>query len=158
FVGSYHPDIVHFDLVAHEYNLFGDFACDLAVGDSKTKVYGFIEFEDAAKKSLFVSKPGKSSLEDSPRFEHGFSQVVDWFYKLDDFAKTDEFEDRFGRRSVEYFGLLVLGKDETISPKEQKRLKWRENKVIINNNKVRCMTFDQLWSDLTERLKVYSLA
>jgi len=35
FLGSYHPGIVRYDLVAHELPLFGDFVVDLVVGDSK---------------------------------------------------------------------------------------------------------------------------
>src|SRR5437870_2196381 len=35
YLGSYHPEIVRYDLVAHELPLFGDFVVDLVVGDSK---------------------------------------------------------------------------------------------------------------------------
>src|SRR5688572_29570163 len=52
--GFYNRQVARFDLVAWEYDLFGDFACDLAVGDSECKAYCFIEFEDATAKSLFV--------------------------------------------------------------------------------------------------------
>src|SRR5262249_36890133 len=47
FIGVYNPNIVHFDLLAFQYSLFGDFTCDLVVGDSVKKAYSFIEFEDA---------------------------------------------------------------------------------------------------------------
>jgi hypothetical protein len=157
FLGCYHPKAVRFDLVAHEYDLFGDFACDLAVGDSERKVYGFIEFEDAAAGSIFVKRRGKSSLEWAPRFEHGFSQLVDWFCKLADMEKTDEFEDRFGKRSIECFGLLVVGKDESLGEKELRRLQWRQDKVLIDSHKVHCLTFNQLYEDLNLRLSQYGI-
>ncbi len=78
FLGSYHPDIVRYDLVAHELPLFGDFVADLVVGDSKNSAFAFIEFEDASPESIFVKR--KATPEWSPRFEHGFSQLVDWFF------------------------------------------------------------------------------
>jgi len=80
FLGSYHPEIVRYDLVAHEFPLFGDFTADLVVGDSKNSAFAFIEFEDASPQSIFVKK--KATPDWSPRFEHGFSQLVDWFFKL----------------------------------------------------------------------------
>ena len=43
FMASYIPDIVEFDRLAFEYSLFGDFTCDLVVGDSKSAYYCFIE-------------------------------------------------------------------------------------------------------------------
>jgi hypothetical protein len=66
--------------------------------------------------------------------------------------KTDEFEGRFGKRTIEYFGLLVVGKDEVLGPKEMRRLAWHQEKVIVNSIKVYCVTFDQLYNDLKERL------
>ena len=55
----------------------GNFLSDLVVGDSVTQSYCFVEFEEAAPTSLFVSKPDISTPEWSPRFERGFSQIVD---------------------------------------------------------------------------------
>ena len=37
--------MARFDLLAWEYDLFGDFSCDLVVGDSVRKAFNFIEFE-----------------------------------------------------------------------------------------------------------------
>jgi hypothetical protein len=45
-VGLLDPYLVHLDRIAYEYDLFGDFTVDLVVGDSVSKAYGFIEFED----------------------------------------------------------------------------------------------------------------
>jgi len=77
FMGYYHRKISRYDLVAFEYDLFGDFVCDLVVGDSVKKSYCFIEFEAAAVNSIFVSKPGRNTPEWSSKFERGFSQIVD---------------------------------------------------------------------------------
>ncbi|MEQ8960543.1 MAG: DUF4263 domain-containing protein [Coleofasciculus sp. C2-GNP5-27] len=57
-------------------------------GDSVKKAYCFVEFENADSNSIFVDKPGKSSPEWSSRFEKCFSQIIDWFWKLDDLEKT----------------------------------------------------------------------
>jgi len=43
-----------------------------------------------------VAKGAKATLEWSERFEHGFSQVPDWFWKLNDRTPTSEFAHRFG--------------------------------------------------------------
>jgi hypothetical protein len=56
FLGSYDSTLFRYDLLAYEFELFGDFVCDLAVGDSVRKAYGFIEFEDAVPNSIFVKK------------------------------------------------------------------------------------------------------
>ena len=92
FLGSYHPEIVRYDLVAHELPLFGTFVADLVVGDSRNNAFAFIEFEDASPGSIFVQKKGKAREKEtpdwSPRFEHGFSQLVDWFFKLHEQSQT----------------------------------------------------------------------
>ncbi len=38
-------------------------AFDLVVGDSVSKAYGFIEFEDAAPNCIFIQRPGKATPE-----------------------------------------------------------------------------------------------
>ena len=64
---------------ARELDLFGDFACDVAAGDSEANAYTLIEFEPALEYSIFKKLQAKKSMRRwSPRFEHGFSQLVDW--------------------------------------------------------------------------------
>jgi hypothetical protein len=152
FLGSYDSDSTVFDLYAHEYPLFGDFTCDLVVGDSATRRYGFVEFEDAAPNSTFISK--KATPEWAPRFEHGYSQILDWFWKLHDMEKTDDYADRFGK-GMRYFGLLIVGRTQKLEPREIRRLEWREDMARINSKQIRCRTFDQLADDLERRLTVY---
>src|SRR5262245_38557685 len=52
-LGLYHWGFAHMDLVAFQYQLFGDFGCDQVVGDSTRHIYGFIEWEDATANTLF---------------------------------------------------------------------------------------------------------
>jgi hypothetical protein len=41
-----------------EFDIFGDFTCDLANGDSTSKTFFLVEFEDAGPDSLFITKRG----------------------------------------------------------------------------------------------------
>jgi hypothetical protein len=157
FLGSLSWNIICFDLLAFQYQLFGDYGCDMVVGDSVHKSYGFIEWEDATSASIFRPQGKKATPEWSARFEHGFSQIVDWFCKLDDMARTDEFEARFGARNTHYFGLLVVGRDEGLAhPRERRRWEWRSQKVVVNSLLVWCLTYDQLYDFLSRRLNFFS--
>ncbi len=155
FLGTYIPDIANPDRVANEYDIFGDFTCDLAVGDSKSQTYLLIEFEDARTESLFVKVASKSTPEWAPRLDHGFSQVIDWFWKLSDMEKSDDYENRFGARHVAIHGLVVVGREQYLQPREKARLKWRQNYIIVNSKRVSIITFDQLARDIRYRLSRY---
>ncbi|RUT02046.1 hypothetical protein DSM106972_061210 [Dulcicalothrix desertica PCC 7102] len=155
FLGSYHKNIERLNRVAFEYDIFGDFAADLVVGDSRKKSYCFIEFEDARLNSVFVSKPGRYCPEWSPRFEKGFSQIIDWFWKIDDLERTDDFENRFGSRRIDYIGMLVIGRNDYLEPRDKKRLVWRQEHLVLNSKHVYCLTFDDLYNDLLFRINKY---
>jgi hypothetical protein len=154
FLGSYGWGITHCDLLAFDYQLFGDFSCDLVVGDSARKSFGLVEWEDATAGSLFRQQGRKATPEWATRFEHGFSQIVDWFWRLDEAANPDEIEDRFGDRRPQYFGLLVAGRDAHLAhPRERRRLQWRTRKVQVNLLPVWFVTYDQLYEDLSAQLR-----
>jgi len=141
--------------IKHEFTLSGEFWADLVVGDSVNNIYCFIEFEDATKNSIFVNKKGKTTSEWSPRFEHGFSQIIDWFWRIDDYKNTAQFRSIFGTENIEYLGILVIGRDEFLSELEKARLKWYLNKVVVDSRQVFCKTFDQLARDTRNRLSRY---
>jgi Domain of unknown function (DUF4263) len=155
FLGSYHTNIERLNRIAFEFDVFGDFAADVAVGDFRKKSYCFIEFEDARLNSVFVSKTGKYCPDWSPRFEKGFSQIIDWFWKIDDLERTDDFENRFGARRIDYIGILVIGRNDYLEPREKKRLVWRQEHLVLNSKHVYCVTFDDLYSDLLFRINKY---
>jgi len=146
--GCYHRRLMRYDQVAWEYDLFGDFACDLAVGDSESKAYSFLEFEDGGPRSLFVQQGKKATREWSPRFDHGYSQVIDWFYKLEDRKNSDDCQGRFGKRSIDYVGVLVVGRDRFMDDGERLRLEWRRQHVVVHSRTILCVTYDELLSDL----------
>lgn len=156
YLGSYHPENRRYDLVAHELPLFGDFVADLVVGDSENSAFAFVEFEDASPESIFVKK--KAIPDRSPRFEHGFSQLVDWFFKLHEQGQTVDFEDKFGNRTIRHLGILVIGRTEHLGKREEQRLRWRQEFVLLNSKPIYCKTFDQLCDDLLARLEQFPIA
>lgn len=152
-IGSLWWEIKQFDLLSYQYQLFGDFGCDLVVGDSSRKAFGFVEFEDGAPDSIFRRQGQKAVLEWAPRFEHAVSQIVDWFWKLDDMERTDEYEARFGARHIRYFAVLVVGRDRWLTEaRERRRLDWRCERVLVKSRTVQCLTYDQLYRHCSEWL------
>jgi hypothetical protein len=146
--GFYHSSPFRGNLIAWEYELFGDFACDLVVGDSVRKAYTFVEFEDAGPNSLFVKQGKKATRAWSSRFNDGYGQIIDWFYKLADRRNSDDCKARFGKRSIEFTGLLVVGRNQYMSAGERLRLEWRREHVVVNSKKIHCITFDEFLDDL----------
>jgi hypothetical protein len=157
-IGAYNTYIARFDLIAFEYDMFGDFTADLVIGDSVKCAFNFIEFEDAGPQSLFVTKGKKVTREWPNRVEHGYGQIIDWFYKLCDRRNSDECEARFGKRSIEYSGTLVVGRDRYMDHGERLRLEWRQQHLIVNSKHIVVVTFDELLNDLQSRLDYYTRA
>jgi Domain of unknown function (DUF4263) len=154
--GYLSPEVVHVDRLAYEYDFWGDFAADRAVGDSEREAYCFIEFENAAPGSIFSKLPGRSAAEWASRFEKGYSQIIDWFWKLHDMRGTDAFLSRFGHvKRFHYFGLLVVGRSASLNDVESKRFNWRRDRVVVDSRHVRCMTYDELYDDLSLKLKTF---
>lgn len=157
-LGLYNNKITRFDRLAFEFDIFGDFVADLVVGDSKRCAFNFVEFEDARPSSLFVKKAGKATREWSARFDPGYGQIIDWFYKINDRGGSDEFETRFGERSIDFLGTLVIGRDQHMDRGEKLRLEWRRRHVIVNSKQIVCVTFDELLEHLRTQIAVFSQA
>ncbi|BCL39104.1 Shedu immune nuclease family protein [Nostoc sp. MS1] len=156
FIGFYVPQIVRFNKIKHEFTFFGDFRADLVVGDDINNAYCFVEFEDATEDSIFIKNQlRRSTSEWSPRFEHGFSQIIDWFWKFDDNKTSSLSRSVFGSENIEIYGILVIGRDAFISDIDKARLEWRLNKVLVDSHKVICITFDQLARDTRDRFSLY---
>ena len=147
-VSGYIPNIKNADVFAHEYPIYDDFAADLLVGDSSTHNYLLVEFENADKNGIFKKKPGKFTPDWAPRFEAAFSQLLDWLWKLEDMRSTSDFTHAFGHRETEFRGLIVVGKDLNLQPQETSRLKWRNEKLIVDSHTICCVSFDDLRADL----------
>jgi hypothetical protein len=146
------------DRIAHEFHLFNSFYCDLVVGDWQNKAYCFIEFEDAKPNSIFANTNSKKSARDwGGRVEHGYSQLIDWFHKIDGMKEHPDCETAFGKRSIDYEGVLVIGRDQYFEAGEQARLEWRTRHVIVHSKKIHCLTFDSLYEQLQTRLRTLEL-
>jgi hypothetical protein len=113
-----------------------------------------IEFEDGKSNSIFKKKKGKYQKEWSNRFEHGYSQIIDWFWKLDDLRQSVTFEDKFGVRDIDFEGILIIGRSASLNNiLDQKRFKWRRTHTIIQSKKIHCVTYDELLEDLKQQIK-----
>lgn len=133
-IGSIIYNFLNIDKIAFEFDLFGDFKCDLLVGDSQRGSYTFIEFEDAQKNSIFNKKHGKFQPDFSYRFERGYSQIVDWFYKLN-YVSSHDLSARFHSPTIRYQGVLIIGRSHYINDITLKnRLIWRTDNVLVKTH------------------------
>jgi hypothetical protein len=155
--GMFNPRIGWVDRIAWEFDIFGDFACDLVVGDWTKGAYCFVEFEDAVANSVFERQGKKATREWSRRFDHGYSQIIDWFHKLDDRSPSADLVARFGNFAINYEAVLVIGRDQHLDAGEKLRMEWRSSNVVVHSKKVHCVTFDQLLSQLSARLGALAL-
>ena len=89
----------------------------------------------------------------STRLEHGLSQIIDWFYKIEGMQNSDDMEERFGQNKINYEGILVVGRSKFLTPATKKRLDWRSKYVLINSRSVLYYTFDDLFEVLNYKLQ-----
>lgn len=152
-MGMFNSRIAWVDRVAWEFDIFGDFACDLAVGEKDRGAYCLIEFEDAANNSVFQKQGVKVTREWGRRFDHGYSQAIDWVHKLDDLKRSNSILARFDQHEITYEMVLVVGRDKHLEAGEKQRLNWRSDNVLVGSKKIQCMTFDGLLSQFKVRLR-----
>ena len=148
-IGMYNSHLGRPTLLKDELGLFGDHACDLAVGNEEKGQFCFVEFEDARTGSVFKA-PKKGTPEWAARVEHGFSQIVDWFYVLEDLQRTRRFRSLFGLDLADYVGILVIGRDGHLNPDMLERLRWRSMNTQIAGKHIYCVTFDELLRQVRE--------
>ncbi len=157
FIGTFGADIGPAPEIAREFSFLGSFSADLLVGNRDNKEYLAVEFEDGRKNSIFKAV-GRSNTEWSQRFEHGYSQLIDWFATLDDYQKTDEFRKQYGSGHITFSGMLIAGRNSGVSDDDRIRLDWRADKVLVDSHVINCITFDDLHRALERRLELYSAA
>ena len=154
-MGSYNPLVsLRGARIAREFDIFGDHIADLAIGDTKTNQFCFIEFEDASSSSIF--KQGtKKTPEWSVRYEHGCSQLIDWILWIDNNKNTMAHQNRFGVGIIDYNMILIIGRDRDLTNQGLKeRFEWRNSAVVVHSKKIHCRTFDQLYNDLQTKLQI----
>ena len=142
-VGNVVNSIKQADKIAYEYDLFGDYVCDLVIGSSQTNDYCFVEFENATADSIFTKKKGRYEPYYTCRFEQGYSQIADWFYQLNDVSES-QIKKRFDKSRINYYGVLIIGRSAFLSENEQKRLIWRRRNFVVNSQHIMIYTFDEL--------------
>ena len=142
------------DRWANELDLFGDFVCDIAAGDSEANAYTLVEFEDAREYSIFSRLPkGKTMKRWSTRFEHGFSQLVDWAWRISAEGESSAaFRRIFGDDNPAIHFLLVAGRDADLTRDDLTRLRWRARHTSLGGFRMSCFTFDGLSQSLRRRI------
>lgn len=150
-ISLFYTEIIEVDKYAFEFPIYGDFVSDLVLLDSKNSQMLLVEFEDAKNKSIFEKNGEKVTLEWAKRIEHGYSQIVDWLWKLSDMELTRDFENKFGR-NTKYQSLLIIGRDTSIPSDCKNRFEWRFEKSIINSKYIKCMTYDELYRMINRKM------
>jgi antiviral defense system Shedu protein SduA len=148
FLATSFPKMAPANRLAYEFDIFGDFTADIVVGNFEHKTYCAIELEDARPTSIFNKLDGRATKEWGRRFEHGFGQLVDWFYTFDDHKNSAGFTKHFGYGHIEFFGLLLIGRSADLTEYDSARLHWRSDRVTVNTHKIYCRTYDHLSNDL----------
>jgi hypothetical protein len=155
-ISKFHPLPASYNRLAYEFDLFGSFKCDLVAGDHKTSSFVLVEFEDGKRHSIFGRSRAGGAPAWSPRFEHGFSQLIDWFWKIEDARTTSDFRRRFGGDRPSFSALLVIGRDEFLDDQARDRIRWRTDQVTVNSARVTCLTYDQLFASLAAQFDLLS--
>lgn len=164
-IGAAFGGVSNPDLIAQEYWILDKLRCDFAVCNSRHQTFCFIELEDAVKTSIFtVRKPTvvNGLMHRAPyydwarRFEHGTSQMIDWIRILEDSKQTGDYRAHFGSpNEFEAQFVLVIGREEFLSPDQKERLAWRCKSVQAAGHKVKCITYDRLLSEAEYQLLNY---
>jgi hypothetical protein len=157
YIGALYLNIAVATEVCYEFDIGGSFRADILLGSKADGRFSIVEFEPGQEGALFKKQPRKYP-EWSSRFEHAFSQIVDWFCGLADGANTNDFRDTFGDKEIKFASLLVMGREAELDDSKRRRLAWRTNKVLIDSNTVTCITFDQLHDELKRKYEFYAAA
>ena len=142
------------DRWARELNLYGDFVCDVVAGDSEANAYTLIEVEDALEFSIFTKLPEDKTMKRwSPRFEHGFSQLVDWAWRISEEGMSSAaFRRIIADNNPSFHLLLVVGRDADLTTDDLVRLRWRAKHTSLGQFGMSCFTFDGLLQSIRRRL------
>ncbi|PFH89296.1 Shedu anti-phage system protein SduA domain-containing protein [Bacillus cereus] len=145
---------IKWDLVALEKPIGGDFRTDLVVGNSEDNKFILIEFENAEENSLFKQDNKRGIRAFGTRFNDALSQITDWFWKIDESSDTDKrnFFEISSTDNLEYEGLIIIGRDCYMKGLDERRLRWRSNRTIINSQNFKVITYDVLIKKMGEVL------
>jgi hypothetical protein len=134
--------------IASEFNLFNEFWADLAIQSVDKRRILLIEMEPGHTTAIFKRKPKRQW---ASAFEHGYSQVVDWLYRLDDYRKTNQIAAKFNtKESVSLEGLIIIGRSAALDMEDRNRLDWRKGKSVIDSQHFMCATYDEVADQIAE--------
>jgi hypothetical protein len=158
-LGSLIAGVPKANVFKFEFQIQGVFAADLVVGNTQRQRYVFIEFEDGSENGLFGKARTAQMRNWSTRFEHGFGQLVDWEWALNDGKTSAVLQNNLGGGTFAAEYLLVCGRDHFMEGTEKERLFYRAQKVLLDGKPATCMTYDGLllYFDATiEAIRSYS--
>jgi hypothetical protein len=158
YIGTLYLNIAVATEICFEFDLAGDFRADVLLGSKTANQFCVVEFEPGEQDAIFKKQADRKNPEWSSRFEHAFSQIVDWFYCFEDQKNTAAFRSTFGSAEIAFTSLLVMGRTSSMDDPRKRRLQWRTKKVLIDSNRVICITFDELYAALKEKFEFYSAA
>lgn len=146
------------DRLAQEVVLFGGFRCDLIVGDSRAEQFTLIELEDATETSIFEAASKRAYPRWSSRFEKGFSQLVDWAWRLShERPPSVALEPIFGCQNPKIHYLLVIGRQHWLGASAEARLEWRRSHNGIANQRTSIWTYDTFRDFVQRRIEAADL-
>lgn len=140
-----------------ELPIIGKYRADFVVADESQSTFSFIEFEDAREDSIFKKTINKKTqvFPWAPRFEHGYSQVIDWYIHLATNDQSLNMKAEFGSMSINYFGALIIGREQSLSRGDcRERFRQRVNKTLIDSRHIVCYTFDELYSAMEDQYDI----
>lgn len=132
----------------------GDYRVDFVIANHDKSKVALIEFENAKENSLFVKKTSSKtsiSYEWAPRFDHGYSQVIDWVYLNS--QNHGEIEKCFKDKKLDPINFaLVIGWNKHLQISDlQERFNFRRNETYVDKKNIYCNTFDALLEELEEK-------
>jgi hypothetical protein len=125
-----------------EFQIEGMFKADLVVGNTTSNEFVLVEFEGGEADSLFGPSSTLQVRDWSRQIGHGFGQLIDWGWALDDNSKA--LRNAFGCDDRKAQFILVCGRSNDLNKTEQSRLDWRTEHVILRGRPSACLTYDGL--------------
>lgn len=134
-----------------EIPIIGKYRADFVVSNRNNSEFAFIEFENATLGSIFTKKINKKThaFSWSPRFEHGYSQVIDWYHHLRSNEGTNNMLSEFGHSKITFYGALIIGRDSSINKSDcRERFLKRIETSRAYDKGIICFTFDDLYREM----------
>jgi hypothetical protein len=83
-----------------EFQIQGLFAADLVIGNLDSQLFVLVEFEGGEKNSLFGPKSTIQVRDWSRHTGHGFGQLIDWGWAIDDARNNVALKNAFGCEQI----------------------------------------------------------